>query len=415
MAKKINKEESEFTEFGNIFSELKGMVNKRLPGSAYLLSDEDSPTDIKAWISTGSYHLDTIISNLPDRGGIPVGRIVQIFGLESVGKSLIAVEASINVQKMGGIAVYIDTEAATTKDRLVQLGLDPTKLLYVCVPIVEEVFEVMDTILTGLMEKFKSKKDKPLVLITWDSVAQTSTKAEYESEYDDQQMGSLARAISKGMRKITQLLPVANASMLCLNQLTAKFKLQNIYEYPWLPAGGKKLGYVSSVIIQVDKNKKIEGEDKATIGFETTATIIKNKVAVPARKCKFDLMFSSGIEDRQHILTLLQEKKIINQISTQKSELTLENGDVIDFKNSNWEEIYDEHSKYIEKITRQSLIIDTTNYKLATRTFEYDASKLPDNATFDPETGEPTLKQVSKKEKKIKEAEQILAEEEISV
>lgn len=394
-----SKKEETFEDFGDIFSELKGIINKRVPGSTYLLSDDNSPTTIKHWISTGSYHLDTIISNKSEYGGIPVGRVTQVYGLESVGKSLISVEACKDVQRQNGIAIYIDTEAATTKERLCELGLDPSRLLYSQVPTVEDVFEVMDTYIQGIIEKFKGRKEKPITLIVWDSVAQTSTKAEYESDYEDQQMGSLARSVAKGFRKINQFFAPNNIALLCLNQLTMKYKLANPYEYPYLPQGGKKLGFVSSVIVQIDKSSKIEGDDKAIIGYETRATVVKNKVAVPARKCTFNLLFNKGVDDEGQILGVMKEKGSIEQISAQKcafyDELKKER---VEFKNTEWHDVYKEHKDYLVPLFKKSLIINTRNPDNRVVTKEYDPSALPEGAVFDPETGEVTGHKKLKKE-----------------
>ena len=154
---------------------------------------------MKRWISTGSKVLDYICSNRRN-GGLPEGRIIEIFGPPSIGKSHIATQIARSTQKMGGIAVYIDTENATSVENLQMLGVDVSnRFVYVDTHCTEEVFKVAESVI------LKSKgmhKDVPVTII-WDSVAASSPKAELLGDYDKESIGLQARSISKGMRKIT--------------------------------------------------------------------------------------------------------------------------------------------------------------------------------------------------------------------
>ena len=166
---------------------------------AYNLSVDESPTEIKRWISTGSRQLDYIIANRAN-GGIPEGRIIEIFGPPSIGKSHIAIQIARSAQQMGGIVVYIYTENATSIENLRRLGIDVAKrFVFVETACTEEVF----TIAENTIKKSKAISVDVPILILWDSVAASTPKAELLGDYDKESIGLQARAISKGMRKIT--------------------------------------------------------------------------------------------------------------------------------------------------------------------------------------------------------------------
>ena len=161
-----------------------------------------TPTDIKEFISTGSTMLDLAISNQPN-GGIAVGRITELNGLESSGKSLVGAHLLAETQKKGGVAVYIDTETAVSEDFLEVIGLDISKMLYLHLETVEDIFEAIEEIVTKVRE---SDKDR-LVTILVDSLAAATTKVELNADFDKAGWAtSKAIVISKAMRKITQLI-----------------------------------------------------------------------------------------------------------------------------------------------------------------------------------------------------------------
>ena len=185
---------------------------------AWNLATDMSPTHVKRWISTGSQLLDFAVSNKPN-GGLPEGRIIEIYGPPSIGKSHIAAQICKSCQKMGGLAVYIDTENAVNPENLKDLGVDITKrFMYVETGCVEDTFGVMESIIS----KSKSHQKKAPIVIIWDSVAATPAKAELEADYDKDSIGLQARQLSKGFRKITQLLGNENVTLVCLNQIRTK-------------------------------------------------------------------------------------------------------------------------------------------------------------------------------------------------
>jgi recombination protein RecA len=183
---------------------------------AYNLAEMDAPTIVKRWIDTGSIQLNYAIKNAFG-GGYPEGRIIEISGLPSSGKSHLAYHAASIVQKQGGLVVYIDTENSVPVQKLADMGIDVRKRFVYCDShCTEEVFAIIES--TILKAKQIIEKNVP-ILVIWDSVAATSPKAELDGEYEQNSIGLQARAISKGMRKITGVIGQNNVTLLCLNQI----------------------------------------------------------------------------------------------------------------------------------------------------------------------------------------------------
>jgi len=249
-------------------------LNKKFKDTkvAYFLDGTDTtPTDIKDFISTGSSMLDLAIANKPN-GGIAVGRITEINGLESSGKSLLGAHILAETQKKDGIAVYIDTETSVSQEFLEVIGLDMGKMLYLHLETVEDIFEAIEEIVIKVRE---SDKDR-LVTIMVDSLAGASTKVEMEADFNkDGWATAKAIIISKAMRKITQLIGKQRIALVFTNQL--RQKLGVMFGDPWTTSGGKALPFHASTRIRLKNMGQIKDTKKNTIGMKCRAQIVKNR------------------------------------------------------------------------------------------------------------------------------------------
>ena len=267
---------------------------------AYNLSVDESPTNVKRWISTGSIQLDYIIANRMG-GGIPEGRIIEIFGPPSIGKSHIAIQLARSVQEMGGIAVYIDTENATSIENLRLLGVDVSKrFVFVETACTEEVFKIAE----NTIKKAKAMSGGVPIIIIWDSVAASSPLAELIGDYDKQSIGLQARAISKGMRKITQVIGAENVTFVCLNQTRTKIGV--MYGDPTTTPGGMAIPFHASVRIKLGAGQQLKNKAGDIIGINVSAKTIKNKVSPPFRTCNFEIHFGVGIKEHEQLFDTLR-------------------------------------------------------------------------------------------------------------
>jgi len=302
---------------------------------AYFLTDGggDAPTNVKDWLSTGNALLDVAISNRP-YGGLPVGRIAEITGLEQSGKSLLSAHLLAETQKKGGVAVLIDTETAVNREFLEAIGVDISKLLYVSVDTVEGIFEACETII----EKIRTSDKTRLVSIVVDSVAAASTKKELEADYDkDGYATDKAIIISKAMRKITNMIGRQNICLVFTNQLRQKMNAM-AFSDPWTTSGGKALAFHSSVRLRLKSMGQLKIADRI-VGIKVRAQVVKNRLGPPLRHADFSIFFDRGIDNYGSWLGVMKDNKLVKQSGAWYEYIDTETGEVIKFQSKDFSEI----------------------------------------------------------------------------
>lgn len=281
-----------------VIKELKDKINKDF-GKGSLMSLGEKPQDIEI-ISTGSLGLDLALGV----GGLPKGRVVEIYGPESSGKTTIAIHAMAECQKQGGICAIIDAEHAFDRAYAMALGVNVDEV-EICQPESgDQALEIADRLVaSGAFD-----------LVVIDSVAALVPKAELEGEMGDSKMGLHARLMSQALRKMTGTISKTNTCVIFINQLREKIGV--MFGNPETTTGGNALKFYASVRLDVRRsittaNSVMNGEIK--IGNETTVKVIKNKVAPPFLTTKFDILYGSGIDKAGEIVDIASEKDILQK------------------------------------------------------------------------------------------------------
>ena len=326
-------------------------LNKKFKSNhkvAYFLDGgEQTPTDLDGWVSSGSPMLDLAISNRPN-GGLPVGRITEITGLEGSGKSLLAAHAIADTQKQGGLGVYIDTENACNMEFLEAIGVDIKTMLYVPLETVEDIFEAIDSII----ESVRSSDKKKLVTIVVDSVAGASTKVEISADYDQAGYATQkAIIISKAMRKVTNLIGRERISLIFTNQLRTRLGVS--FGDPWTKSGGKAIAFHSSCRIRLKSKgqlkSKIGGVDQV-VGIKTRAQVIKNRMGPPLRSVDFDIYFDRGIDNYGSWLNMMKTYKLVSQSGAWYTYVDKVTGEELKFQAKTWDDLLDSRPELKDSI-----------------------------------------------------------------
>jgi recombination protein RecA len=290
-------------------SELAELVHKSLNKASadgtkvsYFLDEEEDPSMVTDWVSTGSTLLDLAISNRKN-GGLPVGRIVEISSQEAAGKSLICAHILAATQKMGGYGVLIDTENAASPEFWEAVGLDVKNLGYIPLNTVESIFAKIEEVI-GIVRKFDKKQ---LVTIVVDSLSQASSDTEMESEHGkDGYNTSKAIIISKACRKITGLIGQQRILVIFVNQLRMNLAAVG-HQDKWIVPGGKAMAFAASVRLRLSNMGKLKGAGQKIIGNKCKVVVTKNRMGPPHRAALFEIHYDSGIQDLTSWLDFLKE------------------------------------------------------------------------------------------------------------
>ena len=270
-------------------------IEKTYGAGAVMRLGQTKSLDVEA-IPTGSMTLDMALGI----GGVPRGRIVEIYGPESSGKTTVALHVVAEAQKMGGNAAFIDVEHALDPVYASALGVDIDNLLVSQPDSGEQALEIAEALV----------RSGAIDILVLDSVAAMTTKAEIDGEMGDLHVGQLARLMSQAMRKLTSVISKSNCVAIFINQVREKIGV--MYGNPETTPGGRALKFYSSVRIEVRKGETLKsGTD--VIGARTKCKVVKNKVAPPFKECEFDIMYGQGISRVGEVLDLAVELDIVKK------------------------------------------------------------------------------------------------------
>ncbi|WP_028830296.1 recombinase RecA [Proteocatella sphenisci] len=270
-------------------------IEKEFGKGSVMMLGENAKMNLEV-ISTGSLGLDLAIGI----GGIPKGRIVEVYGPESSGKTTVALHAVAEAQKAGGVAAFIDAEHALDPAYAKALGVDIDSLIISQPDTGEQALEITDTLVSsGVVD-----------IIVVDSVAALVPKAEIEGEMGDSHMGLQARLMSQALRKLASSTNKSKTIIIFINQLREKIGI--VFGNPETTTGGRALKFYASIRIDVRRIDSIKQGDQI-IGNRTRAKIVKNKVAPPFRQCEFDIMYGQGISKVGELVDLAADIDVIKK------------------------------------------------------------------------------------------------------